>query len=143
MGSRKSNGAPILQPDFRLHHIGAVIQKTSLSGVDTTIANTDTSVEYQKYTHDATSSGLLTWENTRAEGIHTSVTRIRARDALGPAIPFSERKVFFVDADRQKSQGFADWNIFNAAGDAVGTTTGTTDTDVTPSGTWNERPKYD
>lgn len=94
--------------------------------------NTSTSVEREKFTHDGTSSGLLQWQYSRAQGIHNSLSNIRAVDTVGGSYTTSERKVFFVG-----ESGLGDWNIFNAQGLAVGATNGTTDTDITPAACFN------
>ena len=144
MGSRNSDGSKINQPDFRLRHKGTLVEITSISGVDTSVANTDTSVEIEKFTVDGSTSGNLGWEYTRKiSSEHTSVSALEARATLGPAETITERKIFFLASDRNLSSGFADWNIFDSVGEAVGATPGTTDTDITPSGTFNERPSFD
>lgn len=144
MGSRNSDGTIINQPDFRLHHIGTYVNITSQSGVDVSVPNTDTTVERQKFTSTGVASGSLAWQATRKiSGIHSSVTEIEADSSLGPSEAVSERKIFFLPSDRNLSSGFADWTVFDTAGEATGATTGTTDTDVTPSGTFNERPSFD
>lgn len=144
MGSRNFDGSKINQPDFRLHHKGRVVEVTSQSGVDTSVANTDTSVELEKFTVDGTTTGNLGWEITRKiSGEHVSVSALEARSSLGPADTITERKVFFLPTDRGLSAGFADWTIFDSTGEAVGASTGTTDTDITPSGTFDERPSFD
>lgn len=144
MGSRNTNGTKIGQPDWRIRHLGAEIQLTSQTGADSTIANTDTSVEREKFTSDSTSSGNLSWEYTRKlSGIHTSISTLEARSSSDKPETVTERKVFFVDSDRGLSSGFADWMVFSDAGEAVGAADGTTDTDVTPTGTFDERPHYD
>lgn len=145
MGSRNFDGSLINQPDFRLRHKGAVVEVTSVTGVDTTVANTDTSVEIQKYTEDSTANGSLSWQYTRKiSGIHTSVSTLRADpSSQSRANTHTERKIFFTAGDRGKSTGFDDWTIFDSTGEAVGATTGTTDTDITPTGTFDERPSTD
>ncbi len=144
MGSRNSDGSLVNQPDFRLRHKGNLIDITSQSGVDITVANTDTSVEIEKFTVDGSTSGNLGWEYTRKfSGIHTSVSSLEARGTLGPAETVTERKIFFLPTDRNLSSGFADWTVFDSTGEATGATSGTTDTDITPSGTFNERPSFD
>jgi hypothetical protein len=113
-------------------------------------------VERQKFTHDATASGNLEHDVTRKiSGIHVSVshreavleqnktpiqaaTGVLSADALGPMETVTERKIFFLDSDRGKKAGFADWNIFDAAGTAVSAASGTTDTDITPNATFDQ-----
>jgi hypothetical protein len=144
MGSRNSDGSRINQPDFRLRHKGTQVEITSQSGVDVSVPSVDTSVEREKFTVDGSVDGNLSWQYTRKiHGEHTSVSELEARDALGPAETITERKIFFLPSDRGETSGFADWNIFDNIGEAVGATPGTTDTDVTPSGTFDERPSYD
>ena len=144
MGSRNLNGSRINQPDFRLRHKGNLVDITSQSGVDVAAPNTDTSVEREKFTVDGTVAGNLGWEYTRKiSGEHTSVSSLETISSLSPAETITERKVFFLPSDRDKSSGFADWTIFDVTGEAVGATTGTTDTDITPSGTFDERPHFD
>ncbi len=63
---------------------------------------------------------------------------ILSADAIGPMETITERKVFFIDSDRGKVSGFADWTIFSASGIAVGTSEGTTDTDITPNATFDQ-----
>lgn len=92
----------------------------------------DNSVERQKFTDNATSSGLLQWQYARHEGIHTSISNIKCYDSSNPSFTTSERKIFFVGVS-----GLGDWNIFNAQGRAVGASNGTTDTDITPAAGWN------
>lgn len=134
MGSRKIDGTTIGQPDFRAHHIGSLIQITSLSGVDSTVENTSTSVNRELFTITDEASGSLGWEYTRCMGPHVSVSSVEASGSIGGPLTRSERKVFYLDSDRGKSSGFADWNIFDNNGVAVGAGDGTTDTDTTPSG---------
>lgn len=144
MGSKNYDGSKINQPDFRLIHQGARIEITSQSGVDTTVLNTSTSIELSLYTSDGTSSGNLSWEYTRKiSGEHVSVSTVEVASTLGPSETVTERKVFFLPPDRGATTNLSDWQIFSSAGEAVGAAVGTTDTDVTPSGTFNERPSYD
>jgi hypothetical protein len=113
---------------------------TGTSGIALNRREVDTSVDRKLFTENGTQSGHLSWEYTRQiDGIQTSVSTVRAADALGPSQTFSERKVFFVESDRTKSTGFADWTIFDVNGVAVGAATGTTDTDGRPSATFNGR----
>ena len=144
MGSRNIDGSKINQPDFRLRHKGSLVEITSQSGVDVSAPNTDTSVEIEKYTTNGSTSGNLGWQYTRLiNGIQSSVSSLEARGTLGPVETIAERKIFFLDSDRNKTSGFADWTIFDSTGEAVGATPGTTDTDITPSGTFDERPSFD
>ena len=144
MGSRNFDGSRVNQPDFRLRHKGNLIDITSQSGVDTTAPSVDTSVERQKFTVDGTVAGNLGWEYTRTfSGEHTSVSALETKGSLGPAETVTERKVFFLPSDRGETTGLAAWTIFDATGEAVGASTGVTDTDITPSGSFDERPSYD
>lgn len=142
MGSRDINGLRIPQPDFKVHHSGYRLEITSLTGVDTTADNTSTSVELEKFTVDATTSGNLGWEYTRKiSGIHTSISDIEAtRNNVANTV--AEQKVFWTKDDRGRTSGFDDWTIFSADGEAVGAGEGVTDIDITPSGTFNERPDF-
>jgi hypothetical protein len=82
-------------------------------------------------------SGYLSHQVTRAMGIHSSVSHLQA-DATHDALrTVQERKVFFIDSDRGRTSGFADWTIFNATGLAVGASAGTTDMDSLPEATYN------
>ncbi len=49
----------------------------------------------------------------------------------------TERKVFFLPADRgadgQPPLSFADWTIYDNAGNAVGADAGVSDVDITPN----------
>lgn len=110
---------------------------TISSGLSRIERDSDTSVDRKVFTDTGTAAGSLMWKVTRQEGIHTSVTTVKATGVLGANVVFSERKVFWLDSDRTKASGFADWNIFNSAGIAVGASAGVTDTDITPSGTFN------
>lgn len=111
-------------------HGGAVFS----SGLTLDERNADNSVERQKHTDTGLASGVLVTTFTRAEGIHTSVSRVVATGSLGPKVTLTEQKVFFLDSDRGLATGFSDWTIFSSTGAEVGAGTGTTDTDVTPSG---------
>lgn len=116
---------------------------TFTSGLTMVQMTADNSVNRQLFTENGLASGYLSWEYARGiDGIQTSVSTVRAVSSLGPSVTHTERKIFFLDTDRTKSSGFADWNIFSAAGEPVGASTGTTDTDIAPSGTWDERPHY-
>lgn len=114
---------------FGLRHGRATSKNQGMSGAEIRATN---SVLRQKFTDNGTSSGLLQWQYARHEGIHTSISNLKADDSSNPSFTTSERKVFFVGAS-----GLADWNIFNAQGLAVGATNGTTDTDITPAAGWN------
>jgi hypothetical protein len=119
---------------------GAVWGKTTplLRGLSLEERNADNSVEREKFTNTELPEGDLEWEYSRKiAGIHTSVSTLNANTAIGPAETQTERKVFFIDSDRGKSSGFAEWTIFDAGGDAVGATDGTTDTDITPAATFD------
>ena len=83
------------------------------------------------------SSGYLSHQVVRCLGSHTSVSHMQADATFDALRTVQERKVFFIDSDRGKVSGFADWNIFNATGLAVGASAGTTDTDSTPEATYN------
>lgn len=110
---------------------------TYTSGMALSRRTADNSVERQKFTETGQASGYLTWDYTRKiSAEHVSVATVRTPGSLGPTQSDTERKVFFVQSDRTKSSGFADWTIFNAAGVAVGAS-GTTDTDVTPTATFD------
>jgi len=120
---------------------GGTAQTAGLSAAE---RNADDSVEREKFTHNLAPDGNLQQHVTRAEGIHTSVSDRQAisngvnanvsglagGDALGPMQTISERKVFFLDGTTPPVAG---WNIFDQAGDAVGPTDGTTETDSTPN----------
>lgn len=115
---------------------------TFTSGLTLTQMTADNSVDRQLFTENGLASGYLSWEYTRGvDGIQTSVSTVRANSSIGPSVSYTERKVFFIESDRAKSSGLADWNIFTA-GEPVGAALGTTDTDTTPSGTWDERPHF-
>jgi hypothetical protein len=119
----------------------------STAGLSLTERTADDSVEREKFTHDLTASGNLQQHVTRAMGIHTSIsdrqaisdpvlaatTGLAGADATGPMQTISERKVFFLDETREDTPPVAGWKIFNQAGDAVGPTDGTTETDSTPN----------
>ena len=96
----------------------------------------DNSIEYEKFIDG---SGNLAHNVTRGMGIHTSISH-RAVEASGTSIaPMrtkTERKVFFIDNDRNLDVGSqGDWTIYDAGGIPVGDATGTSDTDVTPHDT--------
>lgn len=99
----------------------------------------DNSVEIEKYTVDGTTSGDLSWQAVRAiDGIHCSVSeKQQAPSSPNASRTVTEEKIFFLASDRNKSSGFADWNIFSVYGEPVTATSGTTRIDVTPSGTFN------
>lgn len=155
MGSLSPSGLRIPQPDTRYRHLGNFVSETSITGVplDNQITVQSISVEREKFTADATSSGNLEHDVTRKiSGIHVSVSHREAileqnrtvpqsgalsADALGPMETVTERKIFFIDSDRGKTSGFADWEIFDSAGNPVSAASGTTDTDITPNATYD------
>jgi hypothetical protein len=115
---------------------------SATSGLTLEQRQADNSVEIQKYTVDATTSGNLQWHYTRHMGIHTSVQPFRSPPTASSHLVGSgttnERKIFWTDRDRVRASGFDDWAIFDATGKAVGEADGTTDTDSTPQATFNE-----
>jgi len=138
--------------DTNIGLVGVVFQPGGTSqtqGMSSVERNADNSVEREKFTADGTASGNLEHDVTRKiDGAHVSISHREAiltqnrlpsqsgqllgADALGPMQTLTERKVFWLDSDREKSSGFEDWNIFDANGDAAGSN-GTTDTDITPN----------
>lgn len=108
--------------------LGAVVR---FAPDDMTLAerSADLSIEYEKFVN---SSGSLEHEITRAMGIHTSVSSrsvVASGTSLGPMNTDLERKIFFIDNDRNltaANQG--DWTIYDANGIPVGTEDGVTDT---------------
>lgn len=115
--------------------LGAIVR---FAPADMTLVerNADHSIEYEKFID---SSGSLEHIVSRGMGIHTSIS-MRAVEAsgtsLGPMNTKTERKVFFIDNDRNlaaANQG--DWTIYDAGGNAVGEAAGTTDVDITPHDT--------
>ena len=152
MGSLTPSGLTINQSNLRARQGGRVVYLTSGSGAPEDIANTSFSVEREKFTADATASGNLQHIVARAMGIHTSISSREAvsgprtvaesglvgGDALGPMQTITERKVFFLDSDTDKTSGFADWQIFDGSGCPVGTQNGITDTDVAPGATFDQ-----
>jgi len=135
MGSRQFSGSGIYQSDTRVRHIGELVQLTSMVEADTTQPSTDTSVEIEKYTVDGSTSGNLGWDYSRAMGIHNSISHVQCSGSTGsPSQTIYEKKDFFLDSDRGKSSGFAAWTIYDADGNAVGATDGTTNIDITPTG---------
>ncbi|TFH25938.1 hypothetical protein E4G67_00025 [Candidatus Bathyarchaeota archaeon] len=101
-----------------------------------TLASGIRKLEFDKFAND---SGNLQHVVTRAMGIHTSITdKESPNSALGPMAARTERKVFFLDSDTDKTSGFADWTIFDGSGCPVGTVDGVTDIDVSPEPTFNE-----
>ncbi len=136
MGSRNSDGSPILFSDTRVLHVGSQLQLTTLSGVNTVQALADHSIEYEKFIDG---SGSLEHVVARGMGIHTSISN-RAVEASGTALGHmrtkTERKVFYIDGDRNLAPADqADWTIYDAGGIPVGEAAGTSDTDVTPHDT--------
>lgn len=95
-----------------------------LEGMSLTERDADHTVNREAFTHNGAVTGYLQHHVTRSLGKFVSVSNRHAYGALEPMRTVTERKVF--------SSG--DWNIFNAAGVAVGASNGTTDTDITPSG---------
>ena len=131
----KTNVGPIVSGLYPVFGMEFAASGTFTSGLTFAEQTAFTSVDRQIFTENAAASGFLAWQVTRkVDGIHTSVSKRRVNSSLGGPQTLSERKVFFLDTDRTKASGFADWNIFDALGNAVGPTTGTTDTDITPSG---------
>jgi hypothetical protein len=93
-------------------------------------------LEFDKFAND---SGNLQHVVTRAFGIHTSITdKESPNSALGPMVARTERKVFFLDSDTDKTSGFAKWTIFDGSGCPVGTVDGTSEIDVSPEPTFDE-----
>jgi hypothetical protein len=111
----------------------------------------DNSVERQKFTANGQEAGNLQQNVTRKiSGIHTSVSNRQAivnpvsaqasglagGDALGAMQSITERKVFFIPADRGidgQPPSFSDWQIYDSAGNAVGADDGVSDVDITPN----------
>lgn len=131
---------------FTAHYASGVIMQPGYSGLSSGIpfknrelqwnilATGIESIERNKFTN---ASGHFESIVVRAEGIHTSVSK-RQAEATGPMHTITERKVFFIDSDLQVTSGnYADWNIFTAAGLPVVSTSGTTDTDISPNATFN------
>lgn len=90
-------------------------------GIPLSQRHVDNSVERQKFTSDGEADSPLAWDYARNEGLHISISSLEA-DNSGSSNTVSERKVF--------EEG---WEIFNAEGEAVGASAGTTDTDITPN----------
>lgn len=108
------------------------------SGLSLERRNADNSVEVEKHTVDGSTSGNLGWQAVRKiSGEHVSISE-RESATTAPSAPqtVTERKVFYIDSDRGKSSGFADWTIFSSSGVAVGESAGTTDTDIAPAATF-------
>lgn len=83
------------------------------------------------------SSGYYTHVVTRTpSALHVSVQRRHGNDQQAMTT-VTERKVFFINSDRGKSSGFADWTIYDSEGHAVSATSGTTDTDGSPNATFS------
>jgi len=109
----------------------------TLSGLSPAQRNADNSVEREKFTVTGLPSGNLLHVATRKiDGIHSSVSDREATNTLAPYETVTERKIFFIESDRNKSSSLADWTIFDSSGDAVGEELGTTDTDITPAATF-------
>lgn len=119
-------------PVFGLIHAPA---GTHTSGMTLSQRSADNSVERANFTVTGSASGQLEYDVTRHMGIHTSVSHMVATGSLGPNVTSTERKIFFLDSDRNLSSGFSDWNIFDSNGASVGAGAGTTDVDVTPMAT--------
>jgi len=164
MGSRDISGNIITQSGnlIRVHSQGnsikvrntfddTLIYSVASTGIDNTTAisgafrfgpssmslaeqTVDHSVEYAKFLN---ASGNLGHVVTRAEGIHTSVSSrgvANSGTSLGPMVTETERKVFFIDNDRNLAAASqADWTIFSSSGVPVGSSDGVTDTDVSPN----------
>lgn len=97
---------------------------TFTSGLSLSQQTADNSVERAKFTVTDNEWGQLELNVVRNEGRHVSVSHMVATGSLGANLTSTERKLFHPDA----------WTIYSVAGEAVGATDGTTDTDVTPSG---------
>lgn len=158
MGSLSPSGLRIPQKDVRYRHVGSYVSQTSITGValNTQISSSGISVEREKFTANGLVGGNLEHDVTRKiSGIHVSVSHREAilqgnktglqiasgvlgGDALGPMETVTERKVFFLDSDRNKSSGFSDLTIFSASGYPVGSSDGTTDTDISPTPTFDQ-----
>jgi hypothetical protein len=158
MGSLSPSGTVIPQLDIRHSHRDTDIKVTSVinPALDETVASLPLSVEREKFTADASSSGNLLHHVTRKiSGIHVSVSKREAilqqnktaiqiasgvlgSNAIGPMETITERKAFFLDSDRDKTSGLAAWTIFSASGVPVGEAEGTTDTDITPNATFDQ-----
>ena len=157
MGSRNSDGSIKTQAEnltrvhsqsnsVKLRNTSTDLETSSVasSGIDNTTAlgvalrygdmsleerNADHSIEYNKFVN---ASGSLEHEVVRAMGVHTSISSrsvTASGTSLGAMVTDLERKVFFIDNDRNlaaSSQG--DWLIYDANGSPVGTADGVTDT---------------
>lgn len=126
-------------PVFGLVHGRGGVAGTgpATSGMIYAEIHADNSVERQKFTSTEAESGALSWGYTRKlDGTHVSVSTVEADSSLGEAETVTERKVFFIETDRGKTSGFADWNIYTS-GTAVGAGEGTTDTDTSPAATFD------
>jgi hypothetical protein len=109
------------------------------SGLSLAERTADDSVEREKFTHNFAPDGNLQQHVTRAKGIHTSVSDrqgivaasgLIGGDTLGPLQTVTERKVFFLDTDRETLPANG-WRIYDQLGNAVGPAAGTTETDIT------------
>ena len=158
MGSLSPSGLRIVQQDVRFRHYGKNISLTSITGVpqDDTIQAPSISTNREKFAVASSSSGNLEHDVTRKiSGIHVSISHREAilqqnktavqiasgvlgGNALGPMETVTERKVFFLDSDRGKSSGFADYQIFSASGIPITAADGVTDTDITPNATFDQ-----
>jgi len=93
-------------------------------------ATSGSGIRYIDYLNQA--SGLTPEHKvTRAMGIHTSVS---TRHYTGPSgmVTAQERKVFWLDSDRDKTSSFADWNVFDANDNPIIAGSGTRDIDFSP-----------
>lgn len=152
MGSLTPSGTAISQVDARFRiangkEIKKVVVAVDGSTTTATIDNSSISTNRAIFTADATASGNLEHDVTRnIAGIHVSVShresllqQNKTGAQIASGVPgdimqsITERKIFFLDSDRNKTSGFSDLTIFNAGGEAVGGAAGTTDTDVTPN----------
>lgn len=122
------------QPTSRTFISGLPLEKRELQ--HNASASGIRKLELDKFIND---SGNLQHVVVRAMGIHTSITdRESSRSALGAMAARTERKVFFLDSDTDKTSGFAKWAIFDGSGCPVGTVDGTTEVDATPEPTYDE-----
>lgn len=147
LGTTSNSGAI----DFGPGPFGVAWQSSgtaSTSGLGLAERRADNSVERAKFTANGQEAGNIQHFVTRKiNGIQVSVSNRQAitdpvaanisgslgligADALGPMSTVSERKVFFLQGDRNSSSPAA-WKIFDNSGEAVGPGTGTTDVDST------------
>jgi len=120
------------------HPLGSTTHSSGMTLVERTANITSRNLEL--FLTDGSVSGVpasgLKHDVERAGGIFTTVSYRAASGALGPMETFAERKVFFLDSDIVNSGVLSAWTIFDADGNTVGTSTGTTDTDITPTGVY-------